>query len=154
MTLPATVLCQIALYQTVYHALSEDSGIPTRAFVLGHSLGEIAAAYAVGRIGSAKELVRLVWAVAKLGEKMDGTGGMAAWQSSREAAQALIWRSFAEAEGDGGDASMVEIAAENTAGDLTLAGPGEAVSAMVERGRTLIILVWTWGSGIGDGGAG
>ena len=94
------------------------------AAVLGHSLGEVAAAVAAGRITRA-EAVRIVASRGRAFRPLHGTGGMAALAASVAEARALI------AEGG----QPVSIAAENAPASVTLSGPVPALEQVLALAR-------------------
>ncbi len=93
--------------------------------VLGHSVGEVAAAEASGAL-SLDEAVRVIFHRSSQQEAAHGLGGMAVASISREGAEALI--------AEGGLAG-VEIAAVNSPGSVTIAGPMDVVSAFSKLAR-------------------
>jgi acyl transferase domain-containing protein len=99
------------------------------AMVLGHSVGEVAAAHAAGLLTLAAAS-RLVVARSRHQHARRGDGRMAALNARADEAEALI-----EASGVGvgaGAAARVEIAAFNAPAALTLAGPAEALARIGE----------------------
>ncbi len=88
------------------------------AIVLGHSVGEVAAA-AAAEILDLDSAVQLIYHRSRLQERVRGAGRMAAISASREAAAEL-------ARGAG----AVEIAAVNSPKTTTVAGPAEAIAAL------------------------
>jgi acyl transferase domain-containing protein/acyl carrier protein len=93
------------------------------AMVLGHSVGEVAAAHAAGLL-DLPAAARLVVARSRHQQATAGTGRMAALQAPAAEAEALI----AEVAADSRSAAGVEIAAVNAPGAVTLAGPAEALA--------------------------
>ncbi|MEI4474172.1 SDR family NAD(P)-dependent oxidoreductase [Frigidibacter sp. MR17.24] len=94
------------------------------AACLGHSLGEVAANVAAGRLSRA-DAVRVVLARAKSFQPLFETGGMAALATGRAEAEALI-----AAAG-----LPLDIAAENSPASVTVSGPGPALTALVRAAR-------------------
>ncbi len=90
--------------------------------VLGHSVGEVAAAHAAGLLGL-EAASRLVVARSRHQHACRGQGRMAALNATPEDAAALI-------AGAGPMAAGVEIAAFNAPGAVTLAGPAEGLDAV------------------------
>ncbi|WP_237217723.1 acyltransferase domain-containing protein, partial [Falsiroseomonas oryziterrae] len=87
------------------------------AMVLGHSVGEVAAAYAAGLLGL-DDAARLIVARSRHQQARRGHGRMAALNAPLEEAEALV------------AGTKVEIAAVNAPGAVTLAGPEEALAAV------------------------
>jgi acyl transferase domain-containing protein/acyl carrier protein len=116
--LAATDIAQPTLF-AIQHAclrpLAEQGLRP--AMVVGHSVGEVAAALAAGLL-DLPAAARLVVARSRHQHATAGTGRMAALQAGAEEAAALV-------EGTG-----VEIAAINAPGAVTLAGPAAALEAV------------------------
>jgi acyl transferase domain-containing protein/NADPH:quinone reductase-like Zn-dependent oxidoreductase/acyl carrier protein len=106
-----------AIQAAMLPALAAQGIVP--AMVLGHSVGEVAAAHAAGLLDLA-EASRLVVARSRHQHARRGVGRMAALNAPAEEAEAL-----AAAEG-------VEIAARNAPGAFTLAGPAEALERVRE----------------------
>jgi acyl transferase domain-containing protein/acyl carrier protein len=118
--LAATAVAQPTLFaiQVACLAPLAEQGIAP-AMVLGHSVGEVAAAHAAGLL-DLPAAARLVVARSRHQQATAGTGRMAALQASAGEAEALL-------AGTG-----VEIAALNAPGAVTLAGPAEALAAVRE----------------------
>jgi phthiocerol/phenolphthiocerol synthesis type-I polyketide synthase C len=93
-------------------------GIEAAAHV-GHSVGEIAAAWAAGALGLA-EAVRVVVARSRQQQRTQGTGRMAALALGGEAARELL-----EELGSG-----LELAALNATHAVTVSGPGEEIERL------------------------
>ncbi|XP_072033310.1 phenolphthiocerol/phthiocerol polyketide synthase subunit B-like [Amphiura filiformis] len=89
-------------------------------FVVGHSLGEIAAAYAAGAL-TLKEAISVVYYRAAQQATLSGTGSMAAVRSDRETAEALC-KSYPD----------VHIAAINGPGSVTISGNCDHIGAIVK----------------------
>lgn len=89
------------------------------AVVLGHSVGEVAAAWCAG-ILPLSQAARLIVARSRHQHATRGTGRMAAIGCSAEAAQPLL-----AAAGPG-----LELAAENGPAAITVAGPGRAIARL------------------------
>ncbi|WP_067539618.1 type I polyketide synthase [Nocardia crassostreae] len=113
---PANFLVQVALFATL-----GELGIRPAA-VVGHSVGEVSAAYVAGML-SLRDALLVSYHRARLQATVAGTGGMLAVALSPHAARELI----AEDE-------RVDIAAVNSAGVVTLAG---AVTRLREIAETL-----------------
>ncbi len=93
--------------------------------VLGHSVGEVAAAEAAGAL-SLDEAVRVIFHRSAQQEAAFGLGGMAVANTSREAALALF-----EEPGLQG----LEIAAVNSPGAVSISGPMPAIEAFARLAR-------------------
>ncbi|WP_270939154.1 acyltransferase domain-containing protein, partial [Falsiroseomonas oryzae] len=87
------------------------------AMVLGHSVGEVAAAHAAGLL-TLDEAARLVVVRSRHQQARRGVGRMAALNATAEEAAAIL------------DGTPVEIAAFNAPAALTLAGPEDALEAV------------------------
>ncbi|MEO8531304.1 MAG: acyltransferase domain-containing protein, partial [Deltaproteobacteria bacterium] len=109
---PLTFAIQIALVDALAHA-----GVVPSA-VMGHSLGEYAAAVTAGRV-SLPDAVKLIATRCGVAEQVRGTGTMAAVAASRETVDALM-KSLS---------LPIDIAAENTVDSVTISGPEEALEA-------------------------
>ena len=119
MALPAIVVAQVALTE-----LLRSFGIaPTT--VIGHSTGEMVAAWACGAL-CLDDLCRLTPIRARMQSKMR-EGRMAAWASSTERAR--------EAIAELGISDQVVIGAHNAPQSLTLSGDAEAIQLAVEFGK-------------------
>ncbi|NBF00399.1 type I polyketide synthase, partial [Nonomuraea sp. K271] len=110
--LSATEVAQPMLFavQAGLLAVLRAAGVHSQA-VLGHSVGEVAAAYAAGAL-SLEQAARVIAARGAAQAATMGTGRMAAVGLPEERARALLDR-----------CPDVEIAAVNTDRDVTLAGP-------------------------------
>ena len=116
---PATFALQVALAERL-----AEWGIKPRA-VIGHSIGEIAAAYVAGAL-SLSEAVDVVYHRSRLQERARLQGGMAAVGLPPDAAQAYL----AKFEG------KIEVAAINGPELVTVAGPTPLIEQFVaEIGR-------------------
>ncbi len=93
--------------------------------VLGHSLGEIAAAEAAGAL-SLDDAVRVIFHRSAQQEAAHGLGGMAVANISRDGALAL----FAEP-----GLESLEIAAVNSPGSVSISGPTAAIEAFAKLAR-------------------
>ncbi len=93
--------------------------------VLGHSVGEIAAAEASGAL-SLDEAVRVIFHRSSQQEAAHGLGGMAVANMSSDAAEAL----FLE-----GGLHGLEVAAINSPGSVSVAGPMDAIHAFSRLAR-------------------
>ena len=92
---------------------------------LGHSVGEVAAAYASGALGLA-EAVHVIFHRSEHQESVHGHGGMAVANLPRDEAQALI---------DASGLYGLEIAAINSPTSVTLSGPEETIRAFQRIAR-------------------
>ncbi len=93
--------------------------------VLGHSLGEVAAAEAAGAL-SLDDAVRVIFHRSAQQEAAHGLGGMAVANISRDGALAL----FAEPGLEG-----LEIAAVNSPGSVSISGPTASIEAFAKLAR-------------------
>ncbi len=121
--LAATEIAQPLLFavQVGIVAVLRDQGIMPDV-VLGHSVGEVSAAYACGAL-SLQQAVRVLHARSAAQAKTRGAGRMAAVNISLEQATTLI-------------AEMgltLEVAGINSPGSLTLAGPVDQLKALGKR---------------------
>lgn len=91
------------------------------AVVFGHSIGEVAAAYAAGALTLA-DAARVIAHRSRVQELTRGSGAMAAVGLSEEAVRPLL----------AAHAGRLHVAAYNGPADLTLAGDADAVRAAVE----------------------
>ncbi|MEU0538903.1 SDR family NAD(P)-dependent oxidoreductase [Nocardia sp. NPDC005978] len=112
---PANFLVQVALVETL-----AALGI-TPAAVVGHSVGEVSAAYVTGVL-TLHEAVTVAYHRARLQARTAGTGGMLAVGLSAEQAAPLL---------DGG--AGVDIAAINSPTACTLSGAHDRLDAIAER---------------------
>lgn len=115
---PLIFACQLALVETLAH-----QGLRPAA-VLGHSVGECAAAAVAGRL-EIPEAARLIAARCAAAAPLHGSGTMAALNASLDVVGRLI-----EELG-----LPVEIAAENAPANVTVSGPFEAVEALLRHAR-------------------
>ncbi|MTE15996.1 SDR family NAD(P)-dependent oxidoreductase [Nocardia aurantiaca] len=111
---PANFLIQVALV-----ALLEELGIRPAA-VVGHSVGEVSAAYVTGML-SLRDALLVSYHRARLQATTAGSGGMLAIGLAQAAALALI-------EGD----ELVSIAAINSPSAVTLAGQEQRLDEIAE----------------------
>lgn len=95
------------------------------AAILGHSVGEIPAAYVAGAL-DLKQAVELIYWRSKLQEETRGSGTMAVLMASATDAAALIAPPLT---------SAVVIAAVNSPSVVTIAGPSAEVDATLRRAR-------------------
>ncbi len=93
--------------------------------VLGHSVGEVAAAEACGAIGLA-DAVHIIFHRSAYQQKVHGLGTMAVASLSRHEAEALI---------GGSGLAGLEIAAVNSPTSVTISGPGDAVAGLAQIAR-------------------
>jgi acyl transferase domain-containing protein/NADPH:quinone reductase-like Zn-dependent oxidoreductase/acyl carrier protein len=97
--------------------------------ILGHSVGEVAAALAAG-ILTLEQAARLVVARSRAQHRTRGHGRMAAIGASAEAAAPLLAACPPDADG-----WSPEIAAFNGPDAITVAGPAEAIGPLVEAAK-------------------
>ena len=112
---PATFAVQYATAQLLMSWKIHPSA------VIGHSLGEFAAACVAGII-TVREAVQLVLARATLQEKCANNGGMAALGLSEETARALLLKLKLSA--------FLDIAAVNDAKSVTVSGEAQSIKAL------------------------
>ena len=112
-----------ALQSAVTRAVAAHGLLPSS--VIGHSVGEVAAAEAAGSI-SLEEAVRLIYCRSDFQEAVRGKGRMAAANISADAALALMAETGIEG---------VEIAAINSPGAITLAGAEAPIKALAAAAR-------------------
>ncbi|MFX0578207.1 type I polyketide synthase [Nocardia nepalensis] len=112
---PANFLVQVALVDELARF-----GISPAA-VVGHSVGEVSAAYVSGML-SLPDAVRVAYHRARLQATTAGTGGMLAVGLTPERARELI-----------GDDTRVDIAAINSASSLTLSGDVDLLDELAEK---------------------
>jgi phthiocerol/phenolphthiocerol synthesis type-I polyketide synthase C len=110
-----------AIQVAATHALAQAGVVPSA--VLGHSVGEVAAAYAAGAL-DLNTAIKVIYYRSKHQELFRDTGRMAALSASGEQAQRLV---------DGIEG--VEIAAFNSSRSVTIAGTVEALERVRERAR-------------------
>ena len=121
----AAALARTDFAQPALFALSAGLGALWRSWgiepvaVLGHSVGEYAAAQLAGVL-TLEDAARLVAARGRLMQALPAGGAMAALLGPVEASRALLARH-----------PQVELAGENSALALTVAGPGAAVAALL-----------------------
>ena len=108
---------QFSLQVCLFEALRAKGLVPDMVF--GHSIGEVAAAYACGAL-SLEAACRVIAVRSVLQHEAYGLGGMAVAQLSRQEAEAL------PAVADG----TLEIAAVNSPRYVTLSGPDDALDAL------------------------
>ncbi|MDL2315842.1 SDR family NAD(P)-dependent oxidoreductase [Desulfovibrio sp. OttesenSCG-928-A18] len=126
-TFEHTEKCQSMLF-AMQVALTESfaaQGLYPSA-VIGHSVGELAAAWASGAL-SLEDAVRVLYMRSKLQGPMRGSGAMAVANMSMEKAAALL--------ADYGES--IEISAENTHNSLTLSGQERPLRAFVDQCKRL-----------------
>lgn len=112
---PANFLVQVALVSEL-----AQYGI-TPAAVVGHSVGEVSAAYVSGML-SLREAVRVAYHRARLQATTAGSGGMLAVGLPLDRARELI-----------ADDPRVDIAAINSASSLTLSGDPDRLDEIAEK---------------------
>ncbi|WP_196774263.1 type I polyketide synthase [Rhodovulum sp. MB263] len=115
---PLTFAIQVALTEALACA-----GLRPGA-VLGHSMGEVAAAIAAGRIDR-QDGIRIIAQRSRAFEPLRGKGGMAAFAASREQIEALI-----KAE-----ELAAEISAENAPDSVTVSAGDDALKALIRIAR-------------------
>jgi phthiocerol/phenolphthiocerol synthesis type-I polyketide synthase C len=121
--LAATDVAQPLLFAIQVASLGALAAQGIRAdMVLGHSVGEVAAAHAAG-ILDLPVAARLVVARSRHQQRMQGVGRMAALGAAAADAAAMIAELGPEAAG-------LEVAALNAPASVTLAGPGPALAAL------------------------
>ncbi|WP_319774134.1 SDR family NAD(P)-dependent oxidoreductase [Breoghania sp.] len=116
---PLLLAVQIALTE----ALAAKGVTPDA--VLGHSVGEVAAAWAAGMI-DLDAAVRIIYARSTHQEMTRHLGGMAALLLPPEEARAAL---------DAAGATDIEIAAINSPRSVTISGPGESLDAFAAHAR-------------------
>lgn len=112
---PANFLIQVGLVREL-----AARGI-TPAAIVGHSVGEVSAAYVSGML-SLRDAVRVAYHRARLQATTAGTGGMFAVGTTRDQAQALV-------AGEPG----IDIAAINSPTAVTLSGDAERLDEIAEK---------------------
>jgi acyl transferase domain-containing protein/NADPH:quinone reductase-like Zn-dependent oxidoreductase/acyl carrier protein len=127
----ATSLEQAEVVQPLLFAVQSALTVSLAAFglrpdmVLGHSVGEVAAAEACGAL-SLDEAVRVIFHRSLQQAAAHGLGGMAAANISRDGAEAL----FLE-----GGLRDLEIAAVNSPGSVSISGPMASINAFSRLAR-------------------
>ncbi|MBO0855891.1 MAG: type I polyketide synthase, partial [Nocardia sp.] len=112
---PANFLVQVALVRELrQYAI-------TPAAIVGHSVGEVSAAYVSGML-SLPDAVRVAYHRARLQATTAGTGGMLAVGLPKDKAAELI-----------GDEPGIDIAAVNSPGAVTLSGDSERLDLLAEK---------------------
>ncbi|MFF0454138.1 SDR family NAD(P)-dependent oxidoreductase [Nocardia africana] len=112
---PANFLVQVGLVREL-----EQYGI-TPAAIVGHSVGEVSAAYVSGML-SLRDAVRVAYHRARLQATTAGTGGMLAVGLAKDKALELI-----------GDDPGIDIAAVNSPSAVTLSGDAERLDMLAEK---------------------
>ncbi|OXR41482.1 Phthiocerol synthesis polyketide synthase type I PpsC [Nocardia cerradoensis] len=112
---PANFLVQVGLVREL-----EQYGI-TPAAIVGHSVGEVSAAYVSGML-SLRDAVRVAYHRARLQATTAGTGGMLAVGLPKDKALELI-----------GDDPGIDIAAVNSPSAVTLSGAVERLDLLAEK---------------------
>ena len=112
---PAILFIQVGMYRLWRHWGVEP------AVVVGHSLGEVAAAYACGGL-SLREAVAVIYHRSREQAKLTGTGRMAALRATVEQAKGICEQH-----------KNVYIAAVNGPGAITLAGDSDEIAQIVEE---------------------
>lgn len=124
--LPYTSVAQpliFAVQVATVESLAEK-GLKPEA-VIGHSVGEVAAAWAAGAF-DLPDAVRLIYVRSKNQEKIKGRGDMAAVLTSAAATQAAL---------DEGGFDGLAIAADNSPRSVTISGDGEQIAAFGKFAR-------------------
>ena len=112
---PAITFIQVALFHLwKYWGVKPD-------IVVGHSVGEIAAAYACGSL-TLEESISVIFHRSHEQAKQKGTGRMAALRATKEQAEKMCQ-----------DHEHLYIAAVNAPGSMTLAGNNDSIAAVVEN---------------------
>ncbi|MCF0254471.1 MAG: acyltransferase domain-containing protein [Duodenibacillus sp.] len=114
---PMVFACQVGMT-----AMMREAGLGACAYV-GHSLGEIAAAWAAGALGLA-DAARVIYERSSRQGTTRGAGTMAAVRASDEALARML-----EA------APGVSVAGLNAPANWTVTGPADAVAALVKAAR-------------------
>ncbi len=117
----------LALQIATVRAL-EDSGV-TPAATLGHSVGEIAAAWAAGAL-SLEQAIEVVIARSRHQESVRGSGAMAAFMLSDREAQRFLKMT---------GANGVVVAAVNSWRSVTVSGPSEEIDKVLTAAATMRI---------------
>ncbi|MCW2314451.1 type I polyketide synthase, partial [Rhodoferax antarcticus] len=109
-----TAVAQPLLFaiQVALTSMLRESGVQAQA-VAGHSVGEVAAAWAAGAL-SLDQAIEVICARSAAQAKTGGTGRMAAAGISQEAAQAILKDEKLD---------TIEVAGINSPGNITLSGP-------------------------------
>ena len=110
---PAILFLQVALYHLLKHWGVEPDA------VVGHSLGEVAAAYVCGGL-TLREAVAVIYHRSHEQAQLLGTGRMAAVKATVDQAKGICQKY-----------KQVYIAAVNSPGDVTLAGDSEEIAKVV-----------------------
>ncbi|MFG2907000.1 type I polyketide synthase [Kitasatospora sp. NPDC048286] len=116
-----------ALETSLYQVLEHHGLVPD--FVLGHSVGEVAAAHAAGVLGLA-DAVTLVDERSRLMQSARSDGTMLSVQASEEEV-----RAFLDADGGGRFAGRLEIAAVNGPQAVVLSGDADAAAEALAHWR-------------------
>lgn len=116
---PDTAQPAVCFYQIAVFALLASWSIHPHVIV-GHSVGEVAAAWAAGRLSLANT-IRLIYTRAQIQQSCDGHGAMIAVACSRERVEAIL-----EARGLSG----LSIAAINSPSGVAVAGVPEQVTEL------------------------
>eukprot|EP00058_Branchiostoma_floridae_P024610 XP_002610100.1 hypothetical protein BRAFLDRAFT_89867 [Branchiostoma floridae] len=117
---PAILFTQVGLFALLKHwGISPD-------VIVGHSLGEVAAAYACGGL-TLDEAIRAIYIRSTEQAKLQGCGSMAAMRASRIEAEELV----AKSQG-------VKLACDNSPTSVTVAGTTEAIAALQDQNPTKV----------------
>ncbi|XP_066289824.1 uncharacterized protein [Branchiostoma lanceolatum] len=117
---PAILFTQLGLFALLKHwGISPD-------VIVGHSLGEVAAAYACGGL-TLEETILAIHIRSTEQAKLQGTGSMAAMRASRAEAEGLI----AKCEG-------VKVACDNSPTSVTIAGATDAIATLQDQNPTKV----------------
>ncbi|XP_066280817.1 probable polyketide synthase 1 [Branchiostoma lanceolatum] len=117
---PAILFTQVGLFALLKHwGISPD-------VIVGHSLGEVAAAYACGGL-TLDEAVQAIYIRSTEQAKLQGSGSMAAMRASRTEAEELV----AKCQG-------VKLACDNSPTSVTVAGATDAIAALQDQNPTKV----------------
>ncbi|CAH1230559.1 FASN [Branchiostoma lanceolatum] len=117
---PAILFTQLGLFALLKHwGISPD-------VIVGHSLGEVAAAYACGGL-TLEETILAIHIRSTEQAKLQGTGSMAAMRASKTEAEELI----AKCEG-------VKVACDNSPTSVTIAGATDAIATLQDQNPTKV----------------
>jgi acyl transferase domain-containing protein/NADPH:quinone reductase-like Zn-dependent oxidoreductase len=98
--------------------------------VVGHSSGEVAAAYASGALSLA-EATQLVYHRAILQQRVSGSGRMLAIDLDRSGVEELLSETGIDVRRDGDRRGQIEIACENSPANTVLCGKKEALRPLI-----------------------
>eukprot|EP01132_Coremiostelium_polycephalum_P001480 gene1480-1867_t len=115
-----------AVQISLYHLLQRFKIEPVA--VLGHSLGELPAAYISGAI-SLEDTIKIIWLRSHLQNKTTGTGKMAIVLASKDEVLQLIK--------DNGFSKKIEIAGDNASKSVGISGDNQSIDAFTQVLKTL-----------------